>query len=226
MSLLIIEDDQEIAELERDYFSLAGIDSTIAPDGERGLELALSGRWDAVVLDLMLPGLDGFEVLKRIRGERDFPVIVVSARSSDGDKVKALGLDADDFVAKPFSPAELVARVKAHVRRTERLSRSRSGAVAAFGRLRVDFERRTAEAAGESVALTASEWALLETLASNPGRVFSKDELFSSLRGEETYGDRSAIAVHVRRLREKIERDPSEPEIVETVWGLGYRLRA
>ncbi|MCX7023691.1 MAG: response regulator transcription factor [Spirochaetes bacterium] len=223
--VLIIEDDLQIAELERDYLALAGFDATIEVDGTRGLELALAGEWDVLVVDLMLPGTDGFEICRRVRESIERPVIVVSARTADGDKVRALGFGIDDYVQKPFSPAELVARIRAHHQRYVRLSGPASPGTTIAGRICVDPGRRVATRDGEPIALTATEYAILELLASAPGRVYSRDEIFSKVRGGDYYGDESTITVHIRRLREKIEDDPSDPHIVETVWGMGYRFR-
>ncbi len=223
---LIVEDDRAIAELERDYLESAGFAAEIASDGAAGMARLAEGGWALAVVDLMLPGADGFAVCREARRLGETPLMVVSARSADLDKVRALGLGADDYLVKPFSPAELVARAKAHVERYERL---RGGGpadrIVVSGGLSIDLGRKRVKRGDAEVPLTATEWSLLSYLAEEPGRVRSRDEIFARLRGEGAYGDLNAVAVHVRRLREKIELDPSNPTVVETVWGMGYRLR-
>jgi DNA-binding response OmpR family regulator len=224
--ILIIEDDGAIAELERDYLEAAGFEAEIVPDGSQALEKAKASPHDLYVVDLMLPGLDGFALCTELRALSEVPILVVSARGSDLDKVRALGLGADDYVTKPFSPAELVARVRAHLERYARLSGRSPGsaAIISSGDLTIDTERKAVLVGGQDVGLTATEYAILSLLAANPGRIWSKEEIYEKLHGEGFYGETSAITVHVRRLREKIEEDPSEPRHVETVWGMGYRF--
>lgn len=223
---LIVEDDRAIAELERDYLETAGFAAEIAPDGTAGIARLAEGGWALAIVDLMLPGADGFAVCREARRLGETPLMVVSARSADLDKVRALGLGADDYLVKPFSPAELVARAKAHVERYERLrGGGAEGRIVVSGGLSVDLGRKLVKRGDAEIPLTATEWSLLSYLAEEPGRVRSRDEIFARLRGEGTYGDQNAVAVHVRRLREKIELDPSNPAVVETVWGMGYRLR-
>jgi DNA-binding response OmpR family regulator len=225
---LIIEDDRAIAELERDYLEAAGFRADIETDGAAGIRRATEASpdaYDLYIVDLMLPGADGFTVCRELRTRTEKPVLVVSARSGDIDKVRALGIGADDYVTKPFSPAELVARARAHLERYERLSGGGSGgSMITAGDLVIDTDKKAVSVAGRPAALTASEYAILVLLAQSPGRVFSREEIFEHVRGEGTYGEVSTVTVHVRRLREKIEVDPSDPVHVETVWGMGYRF--
>ncbi len=223
--LLIIEDDRTIAELERDYLEADGFAVDLAGDGVEGLRRAAERTYDLVLLDLMLPGTSGFEVCRSLRASAEVPILLVSARSSDVDKVRGLGLGADDYITKPFSPAELVARVKAHLARYERLRGGRGGAPITAGPLVLERETMRVTVAGREVALTAKEFDVLALLASHPARVFSREEIFARLWGGNTYGELSTVTVHIRRIREKIEADPSHPRIIETVWGVGYRMR-
>ena len=221
--VLIIEDDAEIAALERDYLLMSGFEVSIAFDGASGLEAA--GSADLVVLDIMLPGMDGFAVLKELRSFSDIPVILLSARGEDIDKIRGLGLGADDYMQKPFSPGELVARVRAHLSRFERLtSISRNPQLSARG-LRIDREDRSVFIHGKECSLTPKEFDILLFLMENPNRVFSKEYLFERLWDLEALGDSETVVVHIRRLREKIEPVPQNPQYVETVWGAGYRFR-
>jgi DNA-binding response OmpR family regulator len=225
--ILVVEDDAALAELVRDYLEAEGFAVELQADGRQALETALTGRHDLILLDLMLPGLGGFEVLRAYRARWPYPVLVVSARRDDVDKIRGLGLGADDYVAKPFSPAELVARVKAHLARYRRLTGAapRPPLILQAGPLAYDTDRKQVSLGGVPLALTAKEQELLVLLIEHPGRLFSKEELYSRVWGEGTAGDVSTVTVHIRRLREKVEADPSEPRLLETVWGLGYRLR-
>jgi DNA-binding response OmpR family regulator len=228
---LVVEDDRAIAELERDYLEAAGFDADIVSDGTAALRIAEAagegGPYELFLVDLMLPGSDGFAICRALRERTELPVLVVSARDGDMDKIRALGLGADDNVTKPFSPAELVARAKAHIERYDRLR----GAEASLESqeivvrdLVIDLEKKLVEVSGRNVQLTATEFAILVLLASSPGRVYSREEIFERIRGEGTFGEVSTVTVHVRRLREKIESDPSDPKRIETVWGMGYRF--
>jgi len=220
--ILIIEDDQEIAALERDYLQMAGFDVIVAGDGILGLQA--SGDADLVVLDIMLPGMDGLEVLKSLRETSDIPVILLSARGEDIDKIRGLGLGADDYMQKPFSPGELVARVRAHLARFDRLtSKARNPRLAARG-LEIGRDDRRVFVHGKECSLTPKEFDILLFLMENPNRVFSKEDLFERVWGLEAMGDSDTVVVHMRRLREKIEPDPQNPRYVETVWGAGYRI--
>jgi len=221
--ILIIEDDREIAGLERDYLEAAGFDVTIASDGVSGLNAA--GTADLVILDVMLPVMDGFAVLSRIRETSQAPVIMLSARSEDIDKIRGLGLGADDYMQKPFSPGELVARVRAHLARFERLTGKRERPKIEVRGLTIDYDDRRVFVYGEEKFLTPKEFDILAFLFENPNRVFSKEALFERIWGLEAFGDSDTVTVHIRRLREKIEPEPQTPRYIETVWGVGYRFR-
>lgn len=224
--ILIVEDDTSIAELERDYLEAEGFDCAIVKDGSDGLETARREPWDLIILDLMLPGADGFSICRALRKEMEIPILVVSARKEDVDKIRSFGLGADDYMTKPFSPGELTARVKAHLSRYERLKGAprRNRAVSIRG-LSVDPDTYKVTINGKDVSLTAKEFEILHMLMSAADRVYSKEEIFDHI-WEDSYGDVSTVTVHVRKLREKIEENPSEPQYIETVWGVGYRFRA
>ncbi len=226
MRILIIEDEQSIAELERDYLKISGFDCDIAGDGEQGLALALSTDYDLIILDLMLPGLDGFEVCSRIREKKETPLIILSARSEEFDKVRGLGLGADDYMTKPFSPGELVARVKNHIDRYSRLVGVHRSNVLKIRGLEIHRDARKVIMNGRERNLTAKEFDLLLFLAENPNKVFSRDALFDRIWGMDALGDVATVTVHVQRVREKIEEDTQSPQYIETVWGAGYRFRA
>lgn len=224
--ILIIEDDPYIAELQRDYFQLHDYEADLAQDGKEGLERALNGYYDLVVLDLQLPGMDGFEICRQIRGKLDIPVLIVSAKKEEIDKIRGFGLGADDFVTKPFSPGELVARVKAHLSRYERFTGGRKqepDTIEVRG-LIINQSARRVHLHGKEIMLTAREFELLLFLAANPNHVFSKDELFEKIWGLDSNGEIATVTVHISRIREKIEADPSNPQFIETVWGAGYRF--
>ncbi|HOJ76707.1 MAG TPA: response regulator transcription factor [Bacillota bacterium] len=226
--ILIIEDEMNIAELERDYFEINGFQAEIETNGETGTEKAINGSYDLIVLDLMLPGIDGFEVCRRIRAHQEIPILMVSARKDDIDKIRGLGLGADDYITKPFSPGELVARVKAHLARFERLTGSTklTNTEVKIRGLHLDKLSHRVYLNGQEVDLTSKEFDLLALFASEPDRVFTKEELFEKVWGLDSIGDISTLTVHIRKIREKIESDPSNPQYIETIWGVGYRLRA
>lgn len=224
--ILVLEDDRAIAELERDYLEAAGFAVTWEADGLSGLEALSTGIFSLALVDLMLPGLSGFEVCRRVRESLDVPLVVVSALATDLDKVKALGLGADDFVTKPFSPAELTARVQAHLARYDRLTKA--GAPVETWSVRGLELNRTSRQVwrdGREIVLTPREFEVLELFVTHPNRVFSKEEVFA-LVWKEQYGDTSTVTVHVRKLREKLGDDTAAPVYIKTVWGLGYRLDA
>ncbi len=224
--ILIVEDEKALASLLSDYLAADGFTVETRADGPSGLEAALSGSFDLVLLDLMLPGMDGFEVCRELRAANDVPVLILSARREDGDKIRGLGLGADDYVVKPFSPAELVARVKSHLARYARLTgRARADRWISDGGLDVNVEARRVKRNETELSLTAKEFDLLLLFIRNPDRAFTRDEIYSRIWGDDLYVDPSNIAVHVRRLREKIEDDPSQPRHIETVWGVGYRWK-
>lgn len=225
-SILIVEDEQLIAELERDYLEVNGYQVEIAFDGQKGLELGLSGQYDLVLLDLMLPGMNGFEVCRQIRAVSNVPILMVTAKKEDIDVIRGLGLGADDYITKPFKPGELVARVKAHLARYERLIGDKAVPNEIRIRdLRIDADSRRVFLQENEVTLTTKEFDLLQFLAQNPNRVFSKNHLFDSVWGFDSLGDAQTVTVHIRKLREKIETGPSRTEYIETVWGAGYRFR-
>ena len=228
--ILIVEDDSSIAEIERDFLEISGFETAIATNGTDGLDLALSGSFDLILLDLMLPGLDGYEITKRIRGELDVPILMVTAKTEDADKIRGLGLGADDYISKPFSPTELVARVKANLAQYDRLKstgRSDGGDSMEIvaGNVLINPKSRRVYVDGAEVDLKNKEYELLHFLATNPDTVFSRDKLYERIWGMDAVGDIATVSVHVNRLREKIERNPSEPEHIQTVWGAGYRFR-
>ncbi|MWC31201.1 response regulator transcription factor [Paenibacillus sp. MMS18-CY102] len=226
-NILIIEDERTIAELQRDYLESHGYRADIEGKGDIGLRRALDGQYDLIILDLMLPHTDGFEICRRIRQEADIPIIMISAKKEDVDKIRGLGLGADDYMTKPFSPSELVARVKAHLARYDRLtgdSREAQQSLTIRG-LTINKLTRQVNIRDRDMLLTSKEFDLLLLLAAHPNRVFTKDELFERVWGLESIGDSSTVTVHIRRLREKIELDPSNPQYIDTVWGVGYRLK-
>ena len=225
--ILIVEDDVSIAELEKDYLELSSFEVQITGDGESGWELARQGGFDLYILDVMLPGLDGFELCSRIRQSQDVPILLVTAKKDDIDKICGLGLGADDYITKPFSPGELLARVKAHLGRYDRLTAaqgSRNEVIEIRG-LKIDRIARRVWVNGEEVSLTGREYELLTFLAMNPNRVFSKQELFRNIWGLESMGDVATVTVHIKKIREKIELNLSRPQYIETIWGVGYRFR-
>ena len=228
--VLIIEDDRNIAALERDYLEVAGYEVTIEQNGETGLKKALESDFDLILLDIMLPGLDGFEICRAIRKEKETPILMVSAKKEDIDKIRGLGLGADDYIVKPFSPSELVARVTAHITRYERLTAaghldSDKAEIIETGSLHIDIKARRVFLAGKEITLANKEFDLLVFLASHPNVVFSKDTLFDKIWGFDSMGETSTVTVHINRIREKIENDMSNPQYIETVWGAGYRFR-
>lgn len=227
-TVLIIEDDSLIPELERDYLEAAGFDVVVELNGDSGLRQALAGTYDAVVLDVMLPGRSGFDICREVRRELNIPVIMVTAKKEDVDKIRGLGLGADDYLVKPFSPAELVARVKAHIQIHERLldqKKERLPRSMNIRNLTIYPEERRVFSNGKELSLTNKEFELLMFLAENPNIVFSKDTIFDRIWGMDAAGNTATVTVHINRLREKVEEDPSNPKLIETVWGAGYRFR-
>lgn len=225
--ILIIEDDQSIAELQRDYLEAEGFQVEMEDDGERGLLKALAHSYDLYILDLMLPKMNGFEICRQIRKHRDVPVIFVSARKDDVDKIRSFGLGADDYLVKPFSPSELVARVKGHLTRYEQLIGKqviRKNKII-VGNIHIDVDNRQVLINNEEIILTSKEFDLLLFLINNPNHVFSKNELFEKIWGIDAIGDVSTVTVHIRKLREKVEMDSSNPQHIETIWGAGYRFK-
>ena len=224
---LIVEDEEAIADLEKDYLELSGFEVQVANDGVKGLELALSDDFNLVILDLMLPGVDGFEICRKVREEKNTPIIMVSAKKDDIDKIRGLGLGADDYMTKPFSPSELVARVKAHLARYERLigSAVEENKIIEIRGLKIDTTARRVWVNGEEKNFTTKEFDLLTFLASHPNHVYTKDELFREIWDMESIGDIATVTVHIKKIREKIEYDTSNPQYIETIWGVGYRFK-
>ncbi len=225
--ILIIEDEEAIADLEKDYLELSGFKVEIEERGDSGLTRALSEEFDLIILDLMLPGVDGFEICKQIREEKNIPVIMVSAKKDDIDKIRGLGLGADDYMTKPFSPSELVARVKAHMARYERLIGSgiQENEVVEIRGIKIDRTARRVWVNGEERAFTSKEFDLLTFLAQNPNHVYTKEELFSKIWDMESIGDIATVTVHIKKIREKIEFNTAKPQYIETIWGVGYRFK-
>ena len=225
--ILIIEDEEAIADLEKDYLEMSGYEVLIENDGTKGLEAALKEDIDLLVLDLMLPGVDGYEICKKVREEKNIPILMVSAKKDDIDKIRGLGLGADDYMTKPFSPSELVARVKAHLSRYERLvgSSQKANDVIEIRGLKIDKTARRVFVNGEEKVFTTKEFDLLTFLAENPNHVFTKDELFREIWDMESIGDIATVTVHIKKIREKIEYDTSKPQYIETIWGVGYRFK-
>ena len=225
--VLIIEDEVAIAELEKDYLELSDFEVAVENAGDSGLKRALSEDFNIIVLDLMLPGIDGFEVCKQIRDKKDIPIIMVSAKKEDIDKIRGLGLGADDYMTKPFSPSELVARVKAHLARYERLisSNQKSNDIIEIRGIKIDKTARRVFVGGEERNFTSKEFDLLTFLAENPNHVYSKEELFREIWDMDSFGDIATVTVHIKKIREKIEIDSANPQYIETIWGVGYRFK-
>ena len=225
--ILIVEDEEAIADLEKDYLELSGFDVEIENDGTSGMDRALNEDFDMFILDLMLPGTDGFEICRKIREKKNTPVLMVSAKKDDIDKIRGLGLGADDYITKPFSPSELVARVKAHLARYERLigSTAQKNDIIEIRGIRIDKTARRVWVNEEEKQFTTKEFDLLTFLAENPNHVFTKDELFSKIWDMESIGDIATVTVHIKKIREKIEFNTAKPQYIETIWGVGYRFK-
>ena len=225
--ILIVEDEEAIADLEKDYLELSGFDVEIENDGTSGMERALNEDFDMFILDLMLPGTDGFEICRKIREKKNTPVLMVSAKKDDIDKIRGLGLGADDYITKPFSPSELVARVKAHLALYERLigSTAQKNDIIEIRGIRIDKTARRVWVNEEEKQFTTKEFDLLTFLAENPNHVFTKDELFSKIWDMESIGDIATVTVHIKKIREKIEFNTAKPQYIETIWGVGYRFK-
>ena len=229
--ILIVEDDLSIAEIERDFLEIAGFQVVIATDGLEGCQKAKSEPFDLILLDLMLPNMNGYDICRHIRGDIDVPIIMVTAKGEDADKVRGLGLGADDYISKPFSPTELVARVKANLAQYDRLkSRNQTGADKGTpslnaGGISLNPSTRRVYVNATEVDLKHKEYEMLHFLMSNPDIVFSKEHLYERLWGMDALGDLKTVAVHINRLREKIEKDPQNPSYIQTVWGAGYRFK-
>ena len=225
--ILIIEDEEAIADLERDYLELSGFEVEIANRGDVGLEKALNEDYDLIILDLMLPEVDGFDICRQVRQEKNIPIIMVSAKKDDIDKIRGLGLGADDYMTKPFSPSELVARVKAHMERYNRLvgSSAVKNDIIEIRGIKIDKTARRIWVNGEEKTFTTKEFDLLTYLATHPNHVFSKDELFSAVWGMDSMGEIATVTVHIKKIRKKTENANVKSGYIETVWGSGYRFR-
>ena len=225
--ILIVEDEVAIADLEKDYLELSGFEVEVENDGTNGLARALAEDFDLFILDLMLPGIDGFEICKQIRGKKNTPILMVSAKKDDIDKIRGLGLGADDYVTKPFSPSELVARVKAHLARYERLigSNTPENDIVEIRGIKIDNTARRVWINGEEKQFTTKEFDLLTFLAENPNHVFTKEELFKEIWNMDSIGDIATVTVHIKKIREKIEMNTAKPQYIETIWGVGYRFK-
>ena len=224
--ILIIEDDTDIAAIERDYLELSGYEVTVCTDGTAGLNTALTSDYDLLLLDLMLPGTDGFAICRAVREKKDIPIVMVTALGKDVDKIRGLGFGADDYIEKPFSPSVLVARVKAHLAQYRRLKPQAADKpkTLTVSSLTADPAQHRICKNGAELGLKNKEYALLLFLMRHPGQVFSREDLYEMIWGLESMGDNITVAVHINRLREKIEDDPSHPQLLQTVWGVGYRL--
>lgn len=225
--ILIVEDEISIAELERDYLELSGFEVDLESDGDAGLSAALEKDYDLIILDIMLPGTDGFEICRKVREKKDTPILMVTAKKEDIDKIRGLGLGADDYITKPFSPSELVARVKAHLSRYERLTGSEKNHndIIEIRGLKIDKTARRVWVNGVEKQFTTKEFDLLTFLAEHPNHVFTKEELFREIWDMDSIGDIATVTVHIKKIREKIEYNTAKPQYIETIWGVGYRFK-
>ena len=225
--ILIIEDEEAIADLEKDYLELSGFQVEIENEGNKGLVRALKGEYDLIILDLMLPGMDGFEICRHIRDEKNIPILMVSAKKDDIDKIRGLGLGADDYMTKPSSPREMVALLKAHLASYTRLvsTPQKNKDIVEIRGIRIDKTARRVYIDGEEKAFTTKEFDLLTFLAENPNHVFTKEELFREIWDMDSIGDIATVTVHIKKIREKIEKDTANPQYIETIWGVGYRFK-
>ena len=226
--ILIVEDEEAIADLERDYLELSGFTVEVANDGDTGLQKALNEDYDLLILDLMLPGTDGFDICRQVRDVKNTPIVMVSAKKDDIDKIRGLGLGADDYMTKPFSPSELVARVKAHLARYDRLvgsSQQTQSDLFEIRDIKIDKTARRVWVRGEETQFTTKEFELLTFLAEHPNHVFSKQELFKEIWDMDSVGDIATVTVHIKKIREKVELNTNKPQYIETIWGVGYRFK-
>ncbi|MBR7090165.1 MAG: response regulator transcription factor [Lachnospiraceae bacterium] len=227
--ILIIEDEKEIADLEKDYLEMNDFEVECYDRGDTGLEAAEKNDYDLIVLDLMLPGLDGFDVCRKVRAAKDIPIIMVSAKKDDIDKIRGLGLGADDYLTKPFSPGELVARVKAHLAQYERLvgagNKKNDNDLIEIHGIKIDKSARRVFVDGEEKVFTTKEFDLLAYLAENPNKVYTKDDLFRTIWGMESVGDIATVTVHIKKIREKLGDVSGDSKYIETIWGVGYRFK-
>lgn len=226
--ILIIEDDNNILQLERDYLEANGFETEFALDGKTGIQKALDNDFSLVLLDIMLPELDGFQVCKQIRAKKDIPILLVSAKKEELDKINGLGFGADDYIVKPFSPSELVARVKAHINRYQRLTnrmKHNDETVLRIDNLWLNKESGDVKLNGKEINLTKKEFEVLYLMAEQPDTVFSKNELFEKVWGYDSLGDTSTLTVHINRLRDKLKEVQPDSDYIKTIWGRGYRFK-
>lgn len=223
--ILIIEDDENILQLEKDYLEADGFHTDYSTDGKDGLEKALSKDFDIILLDIMLPSMDGFEICRQIREKKDIPILLVSAKKGENDKINGLGFGADDYIVKPFSPGELVARVKAHVNRYERLTKPADSDVIEIGTLRLDRETGEVFSCGKEIQMTRKEFDVLYLLAEKPEQIFTKNQLFEMVWGYDSLGDTSTLTVHINRIRDKLKEADPDSDYIKTVWGRGYKFK-
>ena len=226
-NILIIEDDIAVAEIEKDYLELSDFGVEVETDGQKGLMKALENEYDMVLLELMLQKADGFDICKKIRNRLDIPIILVSSRSDDINIIRGLAIGADDYITKPFSPSVLVARVKAHLSRYERLvgKKTVNNRCIEVGDIKIDKTARRVFVDGDEKIFTTKEFDLLTFLAQNPNHVFTKEELFQKIWGMESVGDVATVTVHIKKIREKVEKNTAKPQYIETIWGVGYRFK-
>lgn len=223
--ILIIEDDSDIAAIERDYLEISGYEVEICATGSDGMEKSLSGNFDLIILDIMLPEMDGFEVCKNIRSKIDIPIMMLTARKSDIDKIRGLGFGADDYIEKPFSPSVLVARVKSQLAQYERLKGSADANKIILGNIILESDTHRVFVNDKEIFLPNKEFQLLEFLMTNANIVFSREILYDRIWGMNSFGNTSTVAVHINRLREAVELDPAKPKHLITVWGVGYKFK-
>ena len=228
--ILIIEDEKEIADLEKDYLEMNDMEVEISDRGDTGLEAALKNDYNLIILVVMLPGMDGFDICRKVRAEKNIPIIMVSAKKDDIDKIRGLGLGADDYMTKPFSPGELVARVKAHLAQYQRLvgavTKKQENNVIEVRGIRIDKSARRVYIDGEEKIFTTKEFDLLTFLAENPNKVYTKDDLFRTIWGMESMGDIATVTVHIKKIREKLGEGSGDSKYIETIWGVGYRFKS
>lgn len=224
--ILVVEDEKEIANLIRDYLTASNYKVIIANDGDQALELFASEKPQLAVLDIMLPNKDGFEVCRIIRSKSNIPILMLSAKKEDTDKIIGLGLGADDYITKPFSPRELIARVQSQLRRYNELSTTQEATeVLSHNGLVIDSTAYTVSLNGDIIPFSVKEFEILHYLASNANQALSREKIFDEIWGYNEYGDINTVTVHIRKIREKIEKDPSRPAFIETVWGIGYKFK-
>ena len=226
--ILIVEDEQEIAMLEKDYLEISGYETEILSEGKNAVQIILEGSYDLIILDLMLPGCSGYDICREIRDKVDIPILMVTARTESIDKIRGLGIGADDYIAKPFDPAELVARVKSHLLRYERLKKTTSFRaeenIIELMDIKINLKSWKVYKKDKEIRLPTKEFELLSFLVTNPNIVFTKEQIFEKIWGYDFLGDAATVTVHINRIRDKIEEDPSKPKLIETIWGVGYRL--